>query len=402
MRAFRTLLAAGLGVSMLVTPTIAAAQSDMVPDPATIPLALEPHGRLPLEGTPWRLEGYVRGDRAGAPGPEVAAFIEFGPRFYAGSGGCSRIEGRFGVNGAALTFQPKTFDERSCAENLTLVQQAVESGLRRAAAYRIEPGETSSEDKLVIYSVTGAEVLRYGLDDLALLDGGEWRLDAYTVGGETVRPSDEAPGLLTFRPETDAVYKRRQSGPLTGSSGCNGIVAEFYRRADVLSFSELQITDAPCGPELADQQAAIIDVLDSTAIRLDLPADRLILTSADTGERLELVSQSPLEGTTWWLQRTTADGGIGDQRVTLRLEDGLAVGDGPCGRFSATYVTDGRFITFSDARGARDGTCDELRTEQALISGLRRSVRIDRGVERLAFEDAYGSDQLVFSRPFAP
>ncbi len=40
-------------------------------------------------------------------------------------------------------------------------------------------------------------------------------------------------------------------------------------------------------------------VLDASAIRLDLPYDRLVLTSEDSGERLEFSSQVPLEGATW-------------------------------------------------------------------------------------------------------
>jgi hypothetical protein len=143
-------------------------------------------------------------------------------------------------------------------------------------------------------------------------------------------------------------------------------------------------------------------VLDATAIGVELPADRLILTSADTAERLEFVSETPLEGTTWWLSRTAAEGGTRDERVTLRLEDGIASGQGPCGPFGANYVSDGHFITFSDARGARDETCSELRSEQALISGLRRAVRVERGRDRLEFVDAAGAPQLAFGRPFAP
>ena len=319
-----------------------------------------------------------------------------------GSGGCSRVEGTYGVNGAALTLRPKQAKERSCAENLAVVQMAVESGLRRAAAYDIETGAEAADDQLVIYSVNGSEVLRYGLDDLALLDGGQWRLESYTTDGQPVPASSEMPGLLSFLPQSDAVYKRRLSGPISGTSGCNGIVAEFYRSSDVLSFSELELTDAPCTDELAAQQAAMTAVLDATAISIDLPADRLILTSADTQERLEFVSQTPLEGTTWWLSFEAIGGNIGDQRITLRLEDGTVSGEGPCGAYSANYVTDGAFITFTEAKGARDADCSELRTEQALISGLRRSVRIERDVERLSFVDAFGNTRLAFDRPFAP
>ena len=188
---------------------------------------------------------------------------------------------------------------------------------------------------------------------------------------------------------------------MSGTTGCNGVVAEFFRHSRVLSFGPLELTDAPCSDELAAQEAAMAAVLDATAIRLELPADRLILTSADSDERLELVSGTPLEGTTWWLERT-GFGATDGERYTLRLEDGLAGGEGPCGRYSASYVTDGLFITFSDAKGARDAGCPELRTERALISGLRRAVRVERGPERLALRDARGIDVLTFGRPFEP
>lgn len=179
-------------------------------------------------------------------------------------------------------------------------------------------------------------------------------------------------------------------------------MGDFFRRSGVLSFGELEFTDAPCASALAAQQAAMQDVLGSAAIRVELPADRLVLTSTDTGNRLEFVSQTPLEGTTWWLSRTAVEGGVREARVTLRLQDGLATGEGPCGPFSASYVTDGLFITFADARGARDESCSERRSEQALIAGLRRSVRVERDRDRLAFVDALGASQLEFGRPFAP
>ncbi len=402
MRASRTFAAVVLSAVLLLIPTLALAQPGAEPDGAALPLARQPDGRLPLQGTPWRLEAYQDRGREAAPGPEVAAFIQFGPRLYEGSGGCSKVTGSYGTLGAALTLRPKRSAQRSCAENLAIVQQAVEAGLAKAARYRVEPGATGLDDKLLIYSVSGDEVLRYGLDDLALLDGAEWRLEAYTADGRAVVVPDEMPGLLSFRPASDMRYKRRQSGALVGSTGCNGIVAEFFRHADVVSFSPLELTDAPCTGELAAQEAAMRNVLDATAIRIDLPADRLILTSVDTEERLELVSQTPLEGTTWWLQRTAAEGGTRDQRVTLRLERGIASGDGPCGPYSASYVTDGRFITFTETKGARDEECSEQRTEQALIAGLRRSVTVERGPGTLSFGDASGRDTLSFGRPFAP
>ena len=189
MRVLRTLAAAGLAVALLAIPVLTAAQS--VPEAGALPLARQPDGHLPLAGTPWRLLAYQDDGGDATPGPEVAAFITFGPRSYAGSGGCSKVEGTYGVTGAALSLDPRPLKGRDCAENLSSVQRAVESGLKRAAAYAIEPGPTGLDDELVIYSVTGTEVLRYGLDDLTPLDSTEWRLESYTREGQTIEASRE-------------------------------------------------------------------------------------------------------------------------------------------------------------------------------------------------------------------
>ena len=146
----------------------------------------------------------------------------------------------------------------------------------------------------------------------------------------------------------------------------------------------------------------MVAVLAATAIRLELPADRLVLTSADSAERLEFVSQTPLEGTTWWLRSSAGTGDIDGQRIILRLEDGVAGGEGPCGPYRARYLTDGVFITFSDVTGAQDDGCAELRTERALVSGLRHTVRAVKGAGILTFVDALGRTTLEFGRPFAP
>ncbi len=137
-------------------------------------------------------------------------------------------------------------------------------------------------------------------------------------------------------------------------------------------------------------------VLDASAIRLELPYDRLMLISEDGGERLEFSGQVPLEGATWQL-RSSIDGLRTDARVTLRLVDGVVSGEGPCGPYSASYVTDGVFITFRDARGARDQTCSELKVEKALLDGLRTAATVTRTPDRLQFKDARGATTLTWA-----
>jgi heat shock protein HslJ len=381
-------------------PAMTVAQSDASAAQSPLPLARQPGGTLPLEGTPWRQEGYLDRGRSAVPGPEVGAFLRFEASSVEGSGGCSKIRGRYGTVGAALKIELRQLEDRACAEQSALVQQAVETGLSKAAAYVIEPGPTPAEDKLVMRSPDGDELLRYGLDDLALLEGAEWRLESYTRSGAVTAASDEQPAVLSFRPDESSYYKRRQSGPLSGSTGCNGVIAQFYRSGDVLSFSELERTDAPCTPELAVQEEAMTALLDATSVQLDLPYDRLILTSADSGERLELVSQARLEGSTWLLQPPA--GIEADARVTLRLEDGSVSGEGPCGAYTGEYAADGAFITFRNLQGARDQSCSALRQEKLLLEGLRATVSHRRTPDELRLLDARAVDTLSFAQPSAP
>ncbi len=216
MRARRTLATVLATISLLAIPTLTTAQAEPDVTGAVAPLARQPDGRLPLEGTPWRLEGYRHRDRDGQPGPEVAAFLSFRRSSLAGSGGCSKVigqygHGRAGAQGPAQA-APRTQLQREPGGRAGGCRERTQEGGR----YELVPGTTPAEDKLVIHSADGEELLRYGLDDLALLDGAEWRLVAYTLDGEAVAASDEQPAVLSFRPDDEAHYKRRQTGPLVG------------------------------------------------------------------------------------------------------------------------------------------------------------------------------------------
>lgn len=401
MRALPILLAAGLATSLLTAPSLTLGQSPDAHRVGTLPLARQPHGTLPLEGTPWRLVAYRWQGVEREPGPKVAASMRLVGGAIDASGGCRRIIGDYETVGAAIGFDLRRLKEADCGEQATLVQQAMVDGLRRAMSWEVVPGDTPMGDTLVLRNAGGTAVLRFELDERDQLERADWLLTAYARDGAEVAASDEQVALLSFVPEEEAPARRRSSGRLTGSSGCNGIVAEYSRQADVLSFSELQRTDAPCTPELAAQEAAMAAVLDASALTVELGHDQLQLTSADTGARLTLVSTRPLEGSTWLLQ-PGAWMARPDGSVTMRLEDGLASGEGPCGSYSATYRSDGVFISFDDVRGANTGDCDRQRAENALVAGLRRAVLSERDGPTLTFLDAAGEATLVFAAATGP
>lgn len=392
----RTLTAASAAALTLSLCSAAAlGQADRATE---LPLARQPDGSLPLEGTPWRLEAYRHAGRDAVPGPEVAASLRLDGGRIVASGGCSRIRGRYTTLGAGISFELGQLKPPTCAEQTTLVQLAMASGLAKAAAWERVPGPEGSGDRLVLRATSGEELLRFGLDDVAALEGSTWTLDSYTVGGEKRAASGQQSALLRFVPEQSSAVRRRSKGQVTGSSGCNGIVGSYARDADVLSFGRLQVTDAPCTPELASQEAAMTGVLDATALILGLGYDRLTLTVPETGDSLAFVSARPLEGSTWML-RGAYDLALDGARITLRLADGIASGEGPCGAYAATYSTDGVFITIRDVQGARDEACASAAAEKAMLEALRDAARVERNGQRLRLRDVRGQVLLAFELP---
>ena len=398
MRLSRSLAAPVLAILLVAVPGFAVAQAPANPDQPTARL---PDGRLPLQRTPWRLAGYVDRGTERVPGPEVAAWMTLGTDGIKASGGCSLFGGRFATVGAAIRFKLRGVKNKDCAQQATLVQRAMVKGLRATASYTVIPGADLSADQLVLLGETGEPLLRFGLDDIETLAVADWRLLSYTVDGETLPAAPDQAAILSFQPERESPARSTSSGPATGSTGCNGLVTQFFRSADVLSFSPIERTDAPCSPALAAQEAAMLAVLDATSLELSLPADGMVLTSADTGASLTFVSQRPLEDSTWLVDPASVGEDPGTA-ITLRLSGGTATGEGPCGRYGASYVTDGYFITFGDLVGSATKDCAAAKNERRLLARLGQTVMLDRDQPQLRLRDAFGRTRIRLSSAAAP
>ena len=120
-----------------------------------------------------------------------------------------------------------------------------------------------------------------------------------------------------------------------------------------------------------------------------------MLTASDSGDSLELVSSQPLEGSTWLLARIPGTEPP-SEALTLRLDEGTATGEGPCGTYSAAYATDGYFITFTDLAGAGDEDCAALEAEKDLLAALRTTAMLDRDSKQLRLLDARGKVSARF------
>jgi len=395
MRSTRALMALAFVATLAVGLPAAARSPDLVPR------ALEPTAQLPLEGTSWRLRDYRYKGMDRSAGPEVAAWMTLRAGRIDASGGCTAFSGSYGVMGSALAFKLRGLKDNDCAEQTTIVQLGMVDGLRRAAGFELLPSDEARGTQLLLHSAQGLLLLRFEADDAAVLENAEWQLAAFTIAGERILADPSQPAVLTFRPKRSKERQRTSSGTAFGSTGCNGFVGGYFRHADVVSFGEIERTDAPCSTAQDVQETAIAAVLDATSMSLQLPPDRLILTSNDDGNALELVSSTPLEGSTWLLSQLP-DAPESASTVTLRLADGQASGEGPCGAYTATYVTDGAFLTFRDVERALGGDCGQAQAENALLAALRSTVLLDRRQSQMRFLDARGKVVARFKNPGGP
>ena len=390
------LLAAFLAAVLGVGPSTAEEPTGS----ADLPLALRPAGTLPLEGTPWRLRWYRTADGGRAPGPEVAATMRLQGGSVEASGGCTAFSGRYGTVGRAITFTLKGLKSNDCAEQTTMVQEAMVDALRKAAAYAIEARDDGNE--LVLISANGSELLRFGLGGTRSLEPWRWRLTSYKMDGQQQSAAAEFPSDLAFEVRSRRAARGVESGSVLGGTGCNGFRATFARAADVISFGPLDLTDAPCPDGLEQQEAAVLKVLDATSASVVLAPDMLTLTADDGGTLLEYRAEPPIERTTWL--RAPVPAGDREAWTSLRLEDGLVTGTGPCGPYAGSYVSDGLFITFSDLRGADVVECDRTREEQAFLAALRSAVRLEPaagpGDPGFSLRDARDKRLLRFVYPY--
>jgi heat shock protein HslJ len=403
----RSLALVLLVLGVLGSPGIARAQSgDAVPSPVLAAAPSDPAAQTelpPFEGTAWRLT-HLRQPSQGSlmeVRPDVAAWMRLIGGRLEGSTGCAALSGTFGRIGQELRIRPDPAPGGSCRRGADAIARGMASGLVRATDVAIVERPDGSAAELLLLDADGAEMLRFAPDDVGSLVDGPWELASFTIDGQTALAVPGRMAVLEFGDDGGSVLQRRARGPLVGSSGCNGIVATFERQADVLRIRDVESTGAPCTSDLAVQETAMLSVLGTAELRLSLPPDRLVLRDPVTGDGLDLVTSTPLEGSTWLLAEIP---GLGPVRgpVTLRLQDGLLSGEGPCGPYQGRYTTDGRLIRFQELRGAGIQRCTDREAQRKLLLALGRAVVLDRDQPQLRLRDAAGMLVARFRRPPGP
>ena len=329
------------------------------------PIALAPDGRLPLEGTTWRLRAYRRGELR-QPGPEVAAWL--GLR----AGRVERLR-RLHEPAGQLRSYGRCGRDPAQARPATRLRGA--DGHRAAShasgAAATPPALRSSARTAMSWSsatADGVEQLRFEPDDVA---APRWRRVAtrrLRPAGKVVGTADPAQvAVLAFRAsQTTSRRERRSSGDVDRlerlqrhrgnvlALGRRGGLRALWRRAAHRVRRRWPPRRRPCWR-----------CLESQALLLDLPADRLTLIATDSGDRLEYVASVPLEGTTWQLERAAwraqAQGHAAPCR-RRRLEE-----RDPVGRTAApTRVTDASSRSVTSPGGGECVPASRVRSARTL------------------------------------
>jgi heat shock protein HslJ len=78
----------------------------------------------------------------------------------------------------------------------------------------------------------------------------------------------------------EATLHLAEDGTATGSTGCRAWTGTWQSAGDVLAFPSLTNEDVACPPDLADQDAHVLDVL-GNGPQVAITGDRLTLTAGD-------------------------------------------------------------------------------------------------------------------------
>jgi heat shock protein HslJ len=165
---------------------------------------------------------------------------------------------------------------------------------------------------------------------------------------------------------SDGAWIRLDGGALTGSTGCNVLAGSYTLEGDTLTFTGITPTEASClDGDLVAQEMAVLARLPEVVSFAFQPArgrdaTDLMLVDAGDGAHLAFVS---IQGRTY-TPMYSGDEPMPEGIVTVRFENGMASGQGPCNAFSGPFTQDDLSIAIGPLETAGKACPDaELETE---------------------------------------
>jgi heat shock protein HslJ len=188
-----------------------------------------------------------------------------------GTAACNRYSGTVEVDGEQLAVGGLAVTAMACLDDAVMAAETA----YLAAFTRV--GRWSTEGATLHLTGPGAELLftRRAAEEDTSLVGTLWRLTALVAdeGGdaEVARTEAVAAELLLG-----------EDGRISGSTGCNRLMSSFELDGDALLLGPVATTRMACTDERAErQERAVLAVLASERIGIELAGDRLVLRAHD-------------------------------------------------------------------------------------------------------------------------
>jgi heat shock protein HslJ len=211
-----------------------------------------------LEGTSWVLKkdalGLARVD-------EFTPTAELHDGTISGSTGCNRYTASYTAARGEFTLAPVAVTRRAGEPAAMGIEREFLARLERAAAY------DAGEDALTLFDASGAAMLVFDVSTATLT--GTWEITGYLmVSGKGFSSTmiDSAPAA-TFAPD----------GTLSGGTGCNSFRGTYQIDGATITVGPLATTRKACPPELAEQEAGILEALQSAATFTLAPGQATLL-----------------------------------------------------------------------------------------------------------------------------
>lgn len=235
-------------------------------------LACNAAGSVP----PARLEGRtflsVEVTVNGAPRPLVAGTrvqLSFNDGNLGASAGCNHIGGAYRLDGGRLVTDSMAMTEMGCDPARHAQDEWLSSFLGSRPEVRLNGAELVLDGGGTVMRLLDREVAQPDRP----LTGTRWQLTTIVAGD----------AAMSVPQDVMATLELSDDGNFSINAGCNQGGGRYARDGDRIEFSDIMLTRMACDAPRADVESAVLAVLESADLSLDLDADRLTLDAGDRG-----------------------------------------------------------------------------------------------------------------------
>ncbi len=253
---------------------------------------------------------------------------------------------------------------------------------------------------LLLGALTMASCGGFGSGSAESLESTTWMLS--DIASDTGGLVDSLPGVEVTASFFDA--------EVSGDGGCNRYFGTWVEDGSSIEIGPLGSTRRLCGPEIDDQEARYLGLLES-AVTFQNDGQRLTLfdDNRDVVLAYDILEPTQLIGTDWEaISVNNGQGGVvslvlGSTITAVFGEDGNLTGNGGCNGYSAAYETTADSMRIGVVAATRQlCTPDEVAQQEAQyfealseadvwsIVGDRLELRSDNGELQVSFQSAKG------------